>query len=197
MIEALIHHKIDPDAAKQKLAKKSLRPETEIDNMKICFLVEEAIEKIQFLSKINESEDNSSELAGFEINKLLKKQLNLEKEYANLIKKRSRLKGIANRTERAETETEIKYISKMLKESTKKLCRLFKENTNLDNDSNKVREERVKLYHALNDYIFALENNEMRTYVDLISDQLEEQNKLRDYMAKENELAGQIKVFFL
>jgi hypothetical protein len=49
-----------------------LRPSEEIDNMKICFLVEEAVDKISFLSKINESEDNSSELAGFEINKLLK-----------------------------------------------------------------------------------------------------------------------------
>lgn len=49
-----------------------LRPQDEIDNMKTCFLVEQAIDKIQFLTKINESEDNNSELAGFEINKLLK-----------------------------------------------------------------------------------------------------------------------------
>jgi len=36
-----------------------------------------------------------------------------------------------------------------LKESTKKLCRLFKENTNLDDDARKVKRERVDLLQML------------------------------------------------
>lgn len=124
--------------------------------MKVCFLVEEAIDKITFLSKINESEDNSSELAGFEINKLLKEQIRLENQYAELIKTRSRLKGIANRMKHNEVENKIKEVSRRLKESTKKLCRLFKENTNLDDDSRKVRMERNHLLTTLGDYMEAL-----------------------------------------
>lgn len=133
-----------------------LSPSEEIDNMKVCFLVEEAIDKITFLSKINESEDNSSELAGFEINKLLKEQIRLENQYAELIKTRSRLKGIANRMKHNEVENKIKEVSRRLKESTKKLCRLFKENTNLDDDSRKVRMERNHLLTTLGDYMEAL-----------------------------------------
>lgn len=79
------------------LLPQQLRPEEEIDTYKIGFLLNEAIEKIEFLSKISKKEDNSSELAGFEIRKLLKEQARLEKKYAGLIKERSNLKGIANR----------------------------------------------------------------------------------------------------
>lgn len=121
----------------------------EIDCFKVGFLVQEAIDKIAFLSMISKKEDNSSELAGFEINKLLNEQARLEKLYADLIKQRSRLKGIALREDHKKVEEEIYNISKKLKESTKKLCRLFKENTNLDDDARKVKRERVDLLNML------------------------------------------------
>lgn len=50
----------------------------ELDALRIEGLVEEILGKFDLLGKINESEDNSSELAGFEINKLLKEQTKLE-----------------------------------------------------------------------------------------------------------------------
>ena len=175
----------------------SLKPEIEIDNMKICYLVEEALEKIQFLGKINEAEDNSSELAGFEINKLLNEQVRLEKKYAELIKERSRLKGIANRDHHKEVEDEIKIISKKLKESTKKLCRLFKENTNLDEDSKKVISERRNLLITLGDYMYGLENDSMDVLGDTILKELEDQNRLGDQLKIEQKLKAQIKVTFI
>jgi AraC-like DNA-binding protein len=73
-----------------------------------------------------------------------------------LIKRRSKLKGIANRKKHNEVENKIKDVSRRLKESTKKLCRLFKENTNLDDDSRKVRLERNHLLTTLGDYMEAL-----------------------------------------
>lgn len=60
-------------------------------------LFEEAISKLSLLGKINFLHDNSSELAGYEINKLLQEQYRLENIYAQLIKERSLLKGISNR----------------------------------------------------------------------------------------------------
>lgn len=170
------------------MMQKKLRPQDEIDNMKICFLIEEAIDKITFLSKINESEDNSSELAGFEINKLLKDQIMLENQYAGLIKQRSKLKGIANRKEHKEVENKIVEVSRRLKESTKKLCRLFKENTNLDDDSRKVRVERNHLLITLGDYMQALQENQVDIYIDDVVEQLESQNKLGDNLKVEKAL---------
>lgn len=184
----------DTEQLLKKLPEKQLKPSVEIDNMKIHFLVEEAIEKIQFLAKINEKEDNSSELAGFEINKLLKEQIRLENEYALLIKKRSRLKGIANRDEHKIAEEQIKQVSQKLKESTKKLCRLFKENTNLDDDSRKVREERNRLLITLGDFMEAFSQNKVDGYIQDITLQLESQNMLQDNLEIEKQLNKDLKV---
>lgn len=178
----------------KKIPEKQLKPTVEIDNMKICFLVEESLEKIKFLAKISEKEDNSSELAGFEINKLLKEQIRLENEYAKLIKKRSMLKGIANREEHKEAEDQIKQVSQKLKESTKKLCRLFKENTNLDDDSTKVREERFRLLTTLQAFMEALRENKVEGYIQDITLQLESQNMLQDNLEIEKTLNKELKV---
>ena len=170
-----------------------LKPEIEIDTFKTGFLVEEAIAKLQFLSKINKKEDNSSELAGFEINKLLKEQARLEELYAELIKRRSRLKGIALRDQHKAVELEIDQKSKMLKESTKKLCRLFKENTNLDGDATKVKEERMELFTTLGNLLKCLSSNDMTEITNHVVESLESQNKLQDNLREEHELKDAIK----
>lgn len=65
-----------------------MKPSVQIDGFKLEYIIEEALDKVVFLGKINESEDNSSELAGFEIHKLLKDQSKLETNFADLIKRR-------------------------------------------------------------------------------------------------------------
>jgi hypothetical protein len=50
-----------------------------------------------FLGNINIQDEASSELAGFEISKLLSSQRQLESQYAELIQTRSTLTGIANK----------------------------------------------------------------------------------------------------
>lgn len=171
-----------------------IRPEDEIDSYKIGYLVEEAIGKLMFLQKINISEDNSSELAGFEINKLLIESVNLEKEYAKQIKERSQLGGIANRQAHKEVEERIAKTSKSLKESTKKLCRLFKENSNLEGDARKVIKEHAQLLTVLGSYTLALMNNSMETFLnEQVLNDLEDQNKLSKDLKREQELKAKIK----
>jgi len=171
-------------------------PSIEIDSYKFGFLVEEAIEKTAFLSKISKKEDNSSELAGFEIRKLLNEQVRLEGLYADLIKQRSRLKGIALRDEHKKVEEDIKNISKKLKESTKKLCRLFKENTNLEDDGKKVKLERKELLDMFGKYLEGLNSTQMNNFQDEILSELEGQNKLGDYLKTEQDLKAEIKVAY-
>jgi hypothetical protein len=93
--------------------------------------------------------DISSELAGFEISKLLKDQENNELKYAELVKRRTGLTGITHKKELEEVEAEITTIAGILKESTKKLCKLFKENPNPEKDSLKVIRERKTLIAKL------------------------------------------------
>lgn len=170
-----------------------MRPEVRIDSFKLEHLINESCEKIAFLGKINESEDNSSELAGFEINKLLREQSKLEQDYASLIKRRSQLKGISNREEHKKVEEKISNVSRSLKENTKKLCRLFKENADLDSDSKKVRSDREELLTLLGQLLDNIDKNTMDAFTESLNTELGEQNRLGDYMKTEKELALKIK----
>lgn len=170
-----------------------MKPSARVDSFKLEYLLNESIQKIVFLGKINESEDNSSELAGFEINKLLREQSHLEGEYAQLIKTRSELKGIKNREAHKKVEEKIGQVSRSLKENTKKLCRLFKENTNLENDSRKVRTEREEVIKNLGDLIGMIGKGTLEPYVEGMNIKLGEQNMLSEYLKMEKDLSSKIK----
>lgn len=57
----------------------------EISYLTVLSLAEEAFQQMQLLFLVNQAEDSSSELAGFEINKLLQQQRSLEREYDQLV----------------------------------------------------------------------------------------------------------------
>lgn len=166
---------------------------TDINNIKINSIIIESIEKLMFLGKINESEDNSSELAGFEINKLLQEQSRLEAKYAELIKERNKLKGISNKDKYLEIQNNINDISKILKESTKKLCRLFKENSNLAEDTLKMRREREDIIETLKDLTDKILDNNFDDFFDRIIIDLESQNELTKNQDIEKDLNKSIK----
>jgi hypothetical protein len=116
-----------------------------VDNFKLRTVIEESITSFKFLESVKPQDDVSSELAGFEISKLLKTQEQNERRFAELVLRRANLTQITQKGELEVVEAEIASLSVILKESTKKLCKLFKENPDLERDSLKVREERRML----------------------------------------------------
>ena len=56
-----------------------------LDHFRLNWILEESGQKLQFLSKISKEDGLSSELAGYEINKLLSEQTRLEENYADLL----------------------------------------------------------------------------------------------------------------
>jgi hypothetical protein len=110
----------------------------ELEKWKILALLKEGEDKLTLLGNINQSEDNSSELAGFEINKLLSEQAKLEQLYKTLVSSRGTLKGLSNKQKLLKVQRHIEDVAQSLKENTKKLCRLFKENKNINLDIDKV-----------------------------------------------------------
>ena len=96
------------------------------DNFKLRVLLEESVKSLKFLDLLKVENDISSELAGFEISKLLKDQEDNEIKYAQLVTRRTNLGGIMHKQELEEVEAEIASITATLKESTKKLCKIFK-----------------------------------------------------------------------
>ena len=113
----------------------------EIDAYKLGCISEEIYKKIDFLGKIlNDEGGESSEMAGQQINKLLNEQNVLETDYLSLIQTRKQLKGFSNKEKLMETQNEIKDRAKRIKESTKKICRLFQDNKNVS-DKEKIKKD--------------------------------------------------------
>lgn len=85
----------------------------QIDAHKLTIILRDASERLAFLDSINRQDDLSSELAGYEISKLLKKQKNLENQYAELVKLRTSLTGIQNKKNLVETQSKIIKLDSM------------------------------------------------------------------------------------
>jgi hypothetical protein len=62
-----------------------------VDNFKLRAIIDESISSLKFLETVKPQSDISSELAGFEISKLLKNQEDNELKFAELVKKRANL----------------------------------------------------------------------------------------------------------
>jgi chromosome segregation ATPase len=165
----------------------------ELENIKRKCLIEEGKQRLTFLGMINDKDDNSSELAGFEINKLLQRQISLEEEYADLITKRSSLKGIANKKEFEEVQLKVAEVSTSLKESTKKLCKLFKENTKIADDIMKVGRERLALERKLEDLIRSVEAGDLNGFQATIIKELEGQNEMGEFLETEKKVNMDLK----
>jgi len=166
-----------------------------IDGYKLSFILSEGLERLRFLLCVNKEDDTSSELAGYEINKLLLEQGNLEEKYAELLKVRGTLKGISNKAKLEAVQKEIEELAFALKDSTKKLGRLFRENPDLKKEAEKVGNERVHLVSKLGNVITSLQVTTpalIPTQNDIIAE-LEDQDALRQLTLKEKGLLSDIK----
>jgi nitric oxide synthase oxygenase domain/subunit len=103
------------------------------------------------------------------------------------------LKGFSNKDKLLDTQNEIKDRARRIKESTKKICRLFKDNKNVS-DTEKVKKdmEFIKgLFTTLHTDLSG--NNSFQMFNDEVLSNLEEQDALRNKQQYEKLLTKQIK----
>jgi IQ domain-containing protein G len=84
-------------------------------------------------------------------------------------------------------------VSRQLKESTKKLCRLFKDNSNLEKDAENVRIERHNIRESLAGFMKGILENDIDPYIQETCKTLENQNLLSKYLNIEKKLNQDIK----
>ena len=164
-----------------------------IDGFKLAALLEESIQKLNFLGHIQKEDEASSELAGYEINKLLSEQSKLEARYAELLRIRSTLTGISNKRKLDQVQHEILDVASSLKESTKKLCRLFRENPDFASDAGKIENERSELREDLELLMQAIQDNSFMNFQNNVIKELENQDALRKLILHEKQLNQDIK----
>jgi hypothetical protein len=134
-----------------------------------------------------------SEMMSEEISRVMTQQRNLEKKYAILGQRRSQLKGLKNKQKLKETIEEIKDTAKELKESTRALCRVLKDNPDINGNQVKIRDDRNDLIRVFDDLLRNMKELSYAGFKEVVLDGLENIEKLDKLRKEEKELQTKIK----
>merc|ERR1711934_1265594 len=125
-------------------------------------VLEDSLQKLDLLENMQSLQDNSStdELSqriGDEISAVIQEQKELQRQYGELVDKRSTLTGYANAKKLQATELQIKDVGEQLNQASKQLNRVLISNPNNAENLNKIQKERRQLHT-----IFTITMAEMR-----------------------------------
>jgi len=126
-------------------------------------VLEDALQKLDLLENMQSLQDNSStdELSqriGDEISAVIQEQKDLQRQYGELVDKRSTLTGYANAKKLQATEAQITEVGEQLNQASKTLSLTLISNPNIAENLNKIQKER-RAGHT----IFTITMAELRT----------------------------------
>mmetsp|Transcript_31963 Transcript_31963/g.28326 ORF Transcript_31963/g.28326 Transcript_31963/m.28326 type:complete len:342 (+) Transcript_31963:1-1026(+) len=128
-----------------------------------------------------------------EISRVMTEQRNLEKKYARLGQSRANLKGLKNKQKLQEVIEEIKDTAKDLKESTRALCRVLKDNPDINGNQAKIRNDRTELIGIMDDLLIQMKDLSYGKYKETVIQGHENFEKLGKLRKEEKELQTKIK----
>jgi DNA repair exonuclease SbcCD ATPase subunit len=167
---------------------------TALETFKLDVILQEAIDKLHFLDSLkSNSGSEMSEMMSEEISRVMTEQRNLERKYAMLGQQRAQLKGLKNKEQLKDTIEEIKDTAKELKESTRALCRVLKDNPDINGNLVKIRDDRNDLIKILDDLLIQMKDLSYSKFKDEITNGLENIEKLDKLRKEEKELQNKIK----
>eukprot|EP00361_Fabrea_salina_P006491 CAMPEP_0202434498 /NCGR_PEP_ID=MMETSP1345-20130828/15296_1 /ASSEMBLY_ACC=CAM_ASM_000843 /TAXON_ID=342563 /ORGANISM="Fabrea Fabrea salina" /LENGTH=352 /DNA_ID=CAMNT_0049047175 /DNA_START=85 /DNA_END=1143 /DNA_ORIENTATION=- len=137
--------------------------------------------------------DDVTDMMGDEISRIIANQKTLEQKYSVLVSERAKLTGIANKQKQLELKEEIKEISNALRENTKHLCRVLKDNPNLEDNLVKIEKDRQILVNMLNDLNGDLQTLNFASFAYKVADELQQQDLLQKQKQLERETSQNVK----
>ena len=159
---------------------KSIKPH---EAFRIQALLKDSLKKLNFLGRVmqmskSKEKDDTTEIMGDEISRIISEQRKLEQQYAELVKIRSSLTGISNKAKFEEVKKQIKEVANLLRENTKQLCRVLKENPNVQDNLVKIEKDRQQLVHTLQDLKTNLNSLNYHTFAFNVTEELHFQDLL-------------------
>ena len=119
-----------------------------LEAFKVKVVLDELVKKLEFLRRLSPKEEMSDQMSE-EIQKAMDEQRNLEQRYANLVTRRSQLKGISNKDELAQVKEEILQVSAELKKQTVKLGRQLHDTPDTAGNTALIKSYRISLIDML------------------------------------------------
>ena len=80
----------------------------------------------------------------------------LERKYATLIQHRGELRGLSNKHRLEDTKVEIQKVAKALKDSTRTLCRVLKDNPDVAGNLAKIKRDKHDLCGRIEELLLEL-----------------------------------------
>jgi hypothetical protein len=167
---------------------------TPVEALRIQVLLDVALRKLEFLSSISQGTGSElTEFMGDEISRIIQEQRDLEKKYEELIALRSTLTGLSNKTKLKEVQAEILDVSHKLRESNKSLCRNLKENPNVQENLQKMQDERKRVQQWLEDLRTELDECSFQLLMTKVDEERKDQELLHEVKKKEREATGTVR----
>ncbi|KAF1773988.1 IQ motif, EF-hand binding site [Phytophthora cactorum] len=172
---------------------------TPTESLRACGVLEESLEKMSFLGSITpdilQHREELSQVVGEEISRIIQEQRQLENKYEKLIAQRAVLKGLANKSKFKENQREIQDVSRLLRESTKSLCRNLKENPNFAGNLLKIQQEREGLLDLLGHTLTEMKKHAtFETLLNFVAEGKSTQEKAHEILKKELKSKTQIDI---
>jgi len=137
--------------------------------------------------------EEMTEMMSEEITRVMNEQSGLERQYAELVKQRSELKGLSNKSKLKEVREEIKDVSKNLKEQTRILCRVLQDNPDVDGNQRKIKNDKIVLSLYVEDLMKEMRDLTYMKAKDKIRGEIENQGRYDKLRLEEQELNVMIK----
>lgn len=171
---------------------------TSTESLRASGVLEESLEKLNLLGCITpdilQNREELSQVVGDEISRIIQEQRQLEGKYEKLVAQRSVLKGLANKTKSKENQREIQDVSRLLRESTKSLCRTLRENPNFAGNLFKIQQERESLSELLGQTLTEIEKHgTFEMLLTFVAEGKSSQEKAHEIFRKERETVDEAK----
>lgn len=165
---------------------------------RIQSILKDASKKLNFLGRVmqmskSKERDDTTEIMGDEISRIISEQRQLEQKYAELVKIRSSLTGISNKSKFEVIKGEIKEVANSLRDNTKNLCRVLKDNPNVQDNLVKIEKDRQQLFQSLQGLKSDLLSLNYHTFAYNITEQLQFQDLLYKKRQLEKETSMNVK----
>ena len=154
-----------------------------LDYTRIMSIIEEYSKNLKFLDSLKTKlTSDINMIQGEEMKRLLGEQKELEKRYAELLQQADQLKGLAEKSKLQEVKKDIDELEKKIKENTKNMWKILKDNPDVNENRDKIERNKKELAAIFEKAYNGLQNDSMdeyKEYVDLEKSKLEKLDKLK------------------
>ena len=173
---------------------KGVSAHASLDHARVMGVLDEYIKKLRFLDLLKtKMTSDINMIQGEEMKRLLQEQAELEKQYADRLEQAEQLKGLDQKSELRDVKREIDELEKKIKDNTKAMWKILKDNPDVAENREKIERNKKDLINVLDKAYRCLNAGSLEEYKAYIEVEKEKLERLEKLKVEEKELNKVIK----